>query len=84
MKPVTMYTKATCPYCNAAKKLFDSLSVPYTDIDVMEHPDKRAEMSEKHNWYTVPMIFVGDEFIGGYDDMHALHEAGQLLPKLND
>ena len=31
---------------------------------------------------TVPQIFIGGEAIGGYSDMMALHQKGQLDPKL--
>lgn len=82
MKSVTIYTKPMCPYCERAKSLFTQLEVPYEEVNVLEHPKKRQELSEKHNWMTVPMIFVGEEFIGGFDDMVALHKSGDLLPKI--
>ena len=82
MKKVTIYTKPTCPYCVKAKELFASLDVTFEEIDVIDHPDKREEAIAKYNWMTVPMIIVGDEFLGGYDDVALLHEKGELLPKL--
>ena len=30
----------------------------------------------------VPQIFIGETHVGGYDDMMALHRAGQLEPLL--
>ena len=82
MKKVTVYTKPTCPYCDRAKKLLTQLEVAYQEIDVLENPEVRDEMAEQYNWATVPMIVVGDEFIGGFDDMQALHDKGELLPKI--
>ncbi|ALI55750.1 glutaredoxin 3 [Celeribacter marinus] len=79
MQPVTLYTTPICPFCIAAKRLLDAKGVNYTDIDVMRDPSRRAEMMQKaHGRHTVPQIFVGDEHIGGCDELHALERAGKL------
>ncbi len=83
MKPVTIYSTPTCPYCINAKKLFTNLNVPFTDVDLSANPTLAEELSNKHNWRTVPMIFIGDEFVGGFDDVAALQERGELMGKLN-
>jgi len=67
-----------------AKALLQSIDVPYEEIDVAASPDVRAEMSEKYNWMTVPMITIGDEFVGGYDDLAKLHAKGELVKKLEE
>ncbi len=82
MKHVTIYTKQSCPYCVRAKDLLNTIGAAYEEIDVLANPEKRAEAADKYNWMSVPMILIGDEFIGGFDDMAALHEKGELLPKL--
>jgi glutaredoxin-related protein len=40
-------------------------------------------MTEKYNWYTVPMIMIGEEFIGGFDQLQALHSNNQLATKIH-
>ncbi len=65
-----------------AKQLLTSLGVPYTDIDVAANATIREEVTTKYNWQTVPMIVIGDEFIGGYDDLATLHAEGKLMEKL--
>lgn len=82
MHNVVMYVKDTCPYCQNAKELFNSLGVTYEVIDVIKHPELREEAIKKYHWRTVPLILVDDELLGGYDDVAALHEKGELLPKL--
>lgn len=59
------------------------LHVPFTEVDIVANPEKRQEMADKYQWMTVPMIVVGDEFIGGFDDMAALHAKGELMKKIN-
>jgi glutaredoxin 3 len=84
MKSVLIYTKTVCPYCAAAKNLFERLGAPYREVNLDGDPALRDELTRRHRWRTVPMIFVGDEFLGGFDDVRALHQAGGLVPKLQD
>lgn len=65
-----------------AKQLLESLEVPYEEKSVMQHPDEADRLSQEHNWRTVPMILIGEEFIGGYDDLKKLHDDGGLMEKL--
>jgi len=67
-----------------AKALFQSLDVTYEEVDVASSPGVRAEMAEKYQWMTVPMIMIGDEFVGGYDDVAKLHAEGKFMKKLEE
>jgi glutaredoxin 3 len=79
MPPVTIYTKAWCPYCLAAKELLNEKGVPFTEIDIMGKADKRDEMLAKaRGRSTVPQIFIGDRHVGGCDDLYALDSRGEL------
>ncbi|PIR75998.1 MAG: glutaredoxin 3 [Candidatus Magasanikbacteria bacterium CG10_big_fil_rev_8_21_14_0_10_42_10] len=78
MADITIYTTPVCGYCRQAKQLLDSLSIPYTEVDVLANPEIRDEMIEKTGQRTVPIIMNGDELIGGYDDLQKLHSEGKL------
>lgn len=82
MKNVTVYSTKVCPYCMQAKALLQSLKVPFDVVDLSDNFNLRQELADKYNWQTVPMIVIGEEFIGGYDDLKKLHDGGQLMPKL--
>lgn len=68
MKPVTIYSTPTCHFCHMAKKFFTDNKVKFTDYDVSTNIEKRNEMIEKSGQMGVPVIFVGDELIVGYDE----------------
>ncbi|AWM88954.1 glutaredoxin 3 [Microvirga sp. 17 mud 1-3] len=79
MPPITIYSKSWCPYCAAAKRLLDEKGAAYTEIDIEEEPEKRAEMVQKAGGRTtVPQIFIGERHVGGCDDLYALDEKGRL------
>ena len=56
----TIYTRDLCGFCEAAKALMDSLSLPYEELNLESHPHHRDELLSK-----VP---PGDHHIGGFDD----------------
>ncbi len=85
MKPVEIYMTPICGYCAAAKRLLGAKNVPFSEIDVMAHPEKRAEMVQRANGgRTVPQIFIGGTHVGGFDDINALERAGKLDALLAD
>ena len=83
MPPVTIYTKAWCPYCLAAKELLVQKGVDFTEFEITRDPGKRQEMLQKSGGrWTVPQIFIGERHVGGCDDLYALDDRGQLEPLL--
>ena len=79
MKPVEIYTSPLCGFCHAAKRLLNQKGVEFTEVDVLQHPDRKPEMIERANGgYTVPQIFIDDMHVGGCDDLYALERAGKL------
>ena len=75
---VTLYTTAYCPYCIRAKALLDDKTVAYTEFAVDNQPQLRREMMERSGRQTVPQIWVGEQHIGGFDDLWALERQGSL------
>ena len=68
MKPVTIYTTPTCHFCHGAKDFFKEHNVAYTEKDVSSDMAARTEMVDKSHQMGVPVIFVGDEMILGFDE----------------
>ncbi|MCO4055697.1 MAG: glutaredoxin 3 [Bosea sp.] len=82
MAAVTIYTKSWCPYCAAAKELFGSKGVSFTELEISGKADLKAEMVRRSGRDTVPQIFIGETHVGGCDDLHALDRRGGLDPLL--
>jgi glutaredoxin 3 len=83
MRPITMYATAVCPFCVQAERLLRSRGVADIDkIRVDLDPSRRQEMLLKTGRRTVPQIYIGEQHVGGYDDLVALDRAGKLAPML--
>ena len=79
MKKVIIYTGPMCNYCSAAKHLLNKKKVSYTEFDIAVDPLKKQEMQEKTNGArTIPQIFIGETYVGGYNELKALEVAGKL------
>jgi len=82
MRTVTIYSTEWCPYCVAAKRFLTEKGVPWQEIDLTEDDAGRAALVERTGRRTVPQIYVGDDHVGGYDDLRALDSKGGLMPLL--
>jgi len=78
MSKVTVYTTDFCGYCVRAKGLLDKRGIAYEEVSLEGDHKRRAELVAKTNFRTVPMIFIGEEFIGGSDELHRLDRSGKL------
>ena len=79
MKKVVIYTGPMCNFCSAAKHLLNKKKVSYEEIDIGYDEKKREEMLKKSNGAkTIPQIFIEEKHIGGYVELKALENKGEL------
>lgn len=75
----TMYSISNCIYCEKMKELFISNNLEYNKIDCDEFVrNEDEELKEEFlnfikknagkEYKTFPMIFFGNQFIGGYNE----------------
>ncbi|XP_008941212.1 PREDICTED: glutaredoxin 2 [Merops nubicus] len=83
---VVIFSKTTCFYCKMAKKVFESMNVHYTavELDMNTNGSQFQDVLEQMTGgRTVPRVFVNGTFVGGAMDIQRLHEEGKLLPLVN-
>ena len=79
MKNVTVYMGPMCAFCDAAKRLLTKKNIPYKEINVALDESKLEEMLKKSNGKrTIPQIFIEDFHVGGYEELRALENKGEL------
>ena len=79
MAKIEVYSTVSCPYCVRAKALLDAKDLDYKEIDVTGDDAAREALVKKAGGRrTVPQIFIDDRGVGGYDDLRALEESGEL------
>lgn len=84
MQKVTMYTTGCCPYCNRAEMLLKQRGVTeISKIRIDKSPAERDIMMARTLRRSVPQIYIGETYVGGFDELSALDRASELLPLLN-
>lgn len=66
-KNVTIYSTPTCHFCEMSKDFFKENGVNFTEYNVASDLERRQEMIQKSGQMGVPVIFVGDELVVGFD-----------------
>jgi len=83
MKKVVMYATGYCPYCSRAESLLKQRGVDAIEkIFIDQDPTQRDIMMQRTGRRTVPQIYIGEDHVGGCDDLYALDRAGKLVPLL--
>ena len=75
---ITIYGKTNCSFCTKAKELVESRRYKYEYKDV-QNTDLLNELKERApvEVKTVPQIFIGSTYIGGYNQLTTyLEETG--------
>ncbi len=75
---VVIYSKENCVYCVRAKQLLDAKKIKYEELRVDLDDVLLQEMLMRSQRRTVPQIFINDDHVGGYDDLYALDQRGEL------
>ena len=83
MTKVKIYLTTFCPYCVAAKELLETLSIDFEEVNLTGKQQELAELKASTGMNTVPQVFIGEELIGGYTELAALQQTGELEKKLS-
>lgn len=75
---VKIYTRPGCGYCTAAEDLLRRKGIAYEREDVGFGGPRRRWLRDATGRSTVPQVFVNGRPVGGYTDLRALDERGEL------
>ena len=78
MVEVVVYTTRWCPYCIRAKGLLNSKGISFNEIPVDGDRALREDMARRAGRTSVPQIWIGEQHIGGCDELYALERSGSL------
>ena len=81
--PIILFMKGTkdrpmCGFSARVVNILNNHSVVYQDVNILEDPKIRVNLSEYSNWPTIPQLFVKGELIGGCDIVMELEGKGEL------
>ena len=80
---IILYMKGTkqmpmCGFSSTVVNILNMHDIEYKDVNVLENPEIRVQLSAFSNWPTIPQLFVNGELVGGCDIAIELHNNGEL------
>ena len=71
---LTIYTGEDCVFCERAIEFCKDQNIKYADMPITEYVKAIIKFEHSIEAKTVPQIFNGEEYIGGYTDLVAWRE----------
>lgn len=84
-KPVVIFSKTECCMSHTIKSLFYDFGVNPTvyELDQMAWGQEIEQALSRSGYnQTVPVVFIGGEFVGGENEIMSLHLKSSLKPML--
>ena len=78
MNKVTLYTTDPCPYCRQAMALLGKRGLTYDEINLAKDADGRAELAKRTGMMTFPQVVIGDQVVGGFNELLSADRSGRL------
>jgi glutaredoxin 3 len=75
---ITVYTTDPCARCIRAKDLLRSRGLVFQEVNLAKDPVGRRHLVECTGQMTFPQIVIGEEFIGGFEDLVEADREGRL------
>ncbi|XP_031100514.1 monothiol glutaredoxin-S2-like [Ipomoea triloba] len=84
-KPVVIFSKGSCCMCHSIKTLISSFGANPMVYELDELPNgqqlERA-LTALGQRPSVPAVYIGEELVGGANEVMSLHLKGKLVPLL--
>jgi glutaredoxin len=81
-EPIVILKIPSCPNCQKAMQLLESIGVKYTLIDItkvdQEFDEIMAFLEKKTQTRSFPMIFCNSRYVGDFKEIENLHRIGVL------
>lgn len=78
MRDVKLYTTDPCSFCTRVKGILSSRGVQFEEVNLSKDPVGRVELAQKTGMMTFPQVVVDGKLLGGFKEVQAALESGQL------
>lgn len=69
MEKAIIWSKYHCPFCDQARNLLNSKGYQIEERKIGDGYTKEELLESVPNARTVPQIFIGDEYVGGFEEL---------------
>jgi glutaredoxin 3 len=78
MARVTVYTTEPCSFCVRVKGILASRGVEFEEVNLAKDPAGRVQLAQRTGMLSFPQVVVGERLVGGFSEVLAAAESGDL------
>ena len=71
--------QSSCGFSTRLVTILNHIGLSFATRNVLESEELRLGIKAYSNIGTLPLLFVKGDYVGGSDDIRAMHEAGTLI-----
>ena len=79
---IVIYTTQWCGFCIRAKALLDARELDFDEVSLDDDAAFRQRVWDLGRQWTVPLVVIDGDPIGGYQELAALDRSGLLAERL--
>ena len=79
---IVLYTTQWCGFCIRAKALLDARDLEFEEVSLDDDPAFRQSVWDLGRQWTVPLVMIDGDPVGGYQELAALDRSGLLAERL--
>lgn len=78
MSDVVLYTTEPCSFCARVKGILSARGVSFREVNLSKDPAGRVALAQRTGMMTFPQVVVHGQLLGGFSEVRAAAESGQL------
>jgi glutaredoxin 3 len=78
MSQITVYTTEPCSFCTRVKGLLASRGLEFEEVNLAKNPEGRLALARSTGMMSFPQVLVGGKLLGGFNELVAADQSGQL------
>jgi len=78
---IRLYTTQWCGYCVRARMLLEARGLAFEEVSLDDDPAFRQTVYDLGQRWTVPLVTIDGNPVGGYDELAALDRSGLLAER---
>lgn len=82
MPRIVLYTTQWCGFCIRAKALLDARGLDFDEVPLDDDPAFRQRVWDLGQQWTIPLVLIDGDPVGGYQELAALDRSGLLAEQL--
>jgi glutaredoxin 3 len=78
MSRIIVFTTEPCSFCRRVKGLLEAHGLSFSEVNLAKDPHGRIELVNRTGLTTFPQVVVDGRVLGGYAEVEAAADSGQL------